>query len=212
MTQAGAIMSLAGIVSTALFGRFLPVNQWIGASKCVPVCSPNVTLFQYQAGPRPSYREISWMRTGAAWPNSGGSTMTGKSGLSVKVRSTTRTAPEEIAPASSRRLLLCIVTSSGLVEIPMSPVELALERFRIGRETLPDLFGDISDIHLLEPASSPDTIACAIARGATFGGGTVWNHSVSTGPVNKFITLTPPGLSSARRQCESDRHAACEAE
>src|SRR4051812_24167702 len=152
MTQAGAIMSLGSIVSTALFGRFLPVNQWIGASKCVPVCSPNVTLFQYQAGPRPSYREISWIRTGAAWPNSGGSTMTGKSGLSVNVRSTTRTAPAETAPASSRRLLLCIVTSSGLVEIPMSPVELALERFRISRETLPDFFGDISDIHLLEPA------------------------------------------------------------
>ena len=28
--------------------------QWIGASKCVPVCSPQVNLFQYQAGPRPS--------------------------------------------------------------------------------------------------------------------------------------------------------------
>src|SRR5258708_13126519 len=79
--------------------------------------------------------------------------MTGKSGLSVKVRSTTRTAPEEIAPASSRRFLLCIVTSSGLVEISISPVELAFERFRIGRETLPDLLGDISDIHLLNPAS-----------------------------------------------------------
>src|SRR4051812_23855618 len=154
-TQAGAIMSLAGMVSTALFGRSLPVNQWIGASKWVPVCSPNVTLFQYQAGPRPSYREISWIRTGAAWPNSGGSTMTGKSGLSVKVRSTTRTAPEEIAPASSRRFLLCIVTSSGLVEIRPSFVELALERFRIGRETLPDLFGDVPDIHLLEPAPEP---------------------------------------------------------
>src|SRR6266702_8396352 len=95
------------------------------------------------------------MRTGAAWPNSGGSTMTGKSGLSVKVRSTTRTAPEEIAPASSRRFLLCIFTSSGLVEISISPVELALERFRIGRETLPDFLGDISDIHFFEPTSQP---------------------------------------------------------
>src|SRR4051794_9486075 len=112
-------------------------------------------LFQYQAGPRPSYREISWMRTGAACPNSGGSTMTGKSGLRVKVRSTTRPAREKIAPASSRRLLLCIVMSSGLVEIQISPVELALERFRIGREAPPDLIGDISDIHLLEPAFEP---------------------------------------------------------
>src|SRR5581483_9771753 len=155
MTQAGATMSFGGILSTALFGRSLPVNQWIGASKCVPVCSPKVTLFQYQAGPRPSYREIPWMRTGAAWRNAGGRTMTGKSGLSVKVRSTTRTAPEEIALASSRRFLLCIVTSSSLVEIPISPVELTLQRFRIGRETLPDLFGDIANIHLFEPALEP---------------------------------------------------------
>ena len=59
---------------------------------------------------------------------------------------------------------------------------------------------------------SPDTTACAIARGASFGGGTVWNHSMSTGPVKRFRTLTPPGRSSARRQCDSDRHAACEAE
>src|SRR5262249_49051937 len=122
----------------------------MGASKCVPVCSPKVTLFQYQAGPRPSYREISWMRTAAAWPNSGGSTITGKSGLSVKVKSTTRTVPNEIAPVSSRRFFLCIVASSGLVEICVSPVELALERFRIGRDTLPDLLRDISDKHLLE--------------------------------------------------------------
>src|SRR5438874_3165241 len=95
------------------------------------------------------------MRTGAACPNSGGSTMTGKSGLSVKVRSTMRTAPEEIAPASSRRFSLCIVTSSGLVEISISPVELAFERFRIGRETLPDFLGNISDIHFFEPTSQP---------------------------------------------------------
>jgi hypothetical protein len=33
-------MSRTGSVSTELFGRSLPVNQWIGASKCVPVCSP----------------------------------------------------------------------------------------------------------------------------------------------------------------------------
>src|SRR5580700_874466 len=95
------------------------------------------------------------MRTGAAWPNSGGSTMTGKSGLRVKVRSTTRTAPEAIAPASSRRVLLCIVRSSGLAEIRISPVELALERFRIGCETLPDFLGDIPDIDLFEPAPQP---------------------------------------------------------
>ena len=39
-----------------------PVTQWIGASKCVPVCSPVEMLFQYQAGPRSSYRLISLER------------------------------------------------------------------------------------------------------------------------------------------------------
>ena len=54
MTQAGATMSATGIVSTALLGRSLPVNQWIGASKWVPVCSLSVMLFQYQPGPAAS--------------------------------------------------------------------------------------------------------------------------------------------------------------
>ena len=46
--------SWTGIVSVALFGRSRPEIQWIGASKCVPVCSPQEKLFQYQAGPRSS--------------------------------------------------------------------------------------------------------------------------------------------------------------
>jgi hypothetical protein len=62
------------------------------------------------------------------------------------------------------------------------------------------------------PRFSADTIALATARGATFGGGTVWNHSISSGPVNTFTTLTPPGRSSARKECDSDRQAACDAE
>ena len=44
----------AGIVSTDPCGRSLPEIQWIGASKCVPVCSPQEKLFQYQPGPRSS--------------------------------------------------------------------------------------------------------------------------------------------------------------
>ena len=42
------------MVSTELFGRSRPEIQWIGASKCVPVCSPQEKLFQYQPGPRSS--------------------------------------------------------------------------------------------------------------------------------------------------------------
>ena len=44
--------------------RRRPVTQWIGASKWVPVCSPVVMLFQYQAGPRSSYRLISCSANG----------------------------------------------------------------------------------------------------------------------------------------------------
>jgi hypothetical protein len=54
MTQAGAMKCGAGIVSVALSGRCRPEIQWIGASKCVPVCSLHEKLFQYQPGPRSS--------------------------------------------------------------------------------------------------------------------------------------------------------------
>src|SRR5258708_18896010 len=90
------------------------------------------------------------MRTGAACPNSGGRTMTGKSGLSVNVRSTTRTAPEATAPAKFRRLLLSTLT------LPLSPVsrlraELALDRLGIGGEALPNVLGHITHEHILKP-------------------------------------------------------------
>jgi hypothetical protein len=51
ITQAGPMKRRTGIVSQALSGRSLPVIQWIGASKCVPVCSPKRSVFQYHAGP-----------------------------------------------------------------------------------------------------------------------------------------------------------------
>jgi len=54
MTQAGAMKCSIGSVSTELSGRSRPEIQWMGASKCVPVCSPKLRLFQYQPGPRSS--------------------------------------------------------------------------------------------------------------------------------------------------------------
>ena len=53
-TQASAMKFSTAMVSVALFGRSLPDTQWIGASKWVPVCSPQEKLFQYHAGPRSS--------------------------------------------------------------------------------------------------------------------------------------------------------------
>jgi hypothetical protein len=50
--------------------------------------------------------------------------------------------------------------------------------------------------------------ARARAAGVTLGGGTVWNHSVSSGPKNTLTMRTPLGRSSARRLCVADRQAA----
>ena len=69
------------------------MTQWIGASKCVPVCSPVEMLFQYQAGPRSSYRLISVSANGHVWPNGSGSVRIGVCADSGAVRSTTSTAP-----------------------------------------------------------------------------------------------------------------------
>jgi hypothetical protein len=49
----------AGMVSQAFSGKSLPVIQCTGASKCVPVCSPIRMVFQYQAGPLSSKREMT---------------------------------------------------------------------------------------------------------------------------------------------------------
>ena len=104
MTTAGATKWPTGIVSTELFGRSRPEIQWIGASKCVPVCSPQEKLFQYQPGPRSSYFDTSSMRKGQHWPNSGGSAICGNSGVSVCVRSMTWICPPRSAPASAPRI------------------------------------------------------------------------------------------------------------
>src|SRR5439155_1956294 len=39
-TQAGPMKRCGGMLSVALLGRSFPDTEWIGASKCVPVCSP----------------------------------------------------------------------------------------------------------------------------------------------------------------------------
>src|SRR5260221_9241394 len=137
--------------------------------------------------------------------------MTGKSGLGVKVRSTTRTAPDATAQANWMRPLLSIVLLPFFDKPAYAPssrstaLGLAARRWRISSATSPTNTSS-------SPRFSADTIAVATARGATFGGGTVWNHSISSGPVKTFTTLTPPGRSSARRQCDNERQAACDAE
>jgi hypothetical protein len=79
----------------------LPVTQWFGASKWVPVCSPLVKLFQYHAGPRSSYLLISSSAKGAVCPNSGGSWITGVDADSGDVRSTTSIDPSASAATST---------------------------------------------------------------------------------------------------------------
>src|SRR5215212_5717493 len=68
-------------------------------------------LFQYQAGPRWSYRLSSSSSNGAVWANCGGSWMTGVSADSGAVRSTTSIRP--VARASAKLERVDIVVPSG---------------------------------------------------------------------------------------------------
>ncbi len=110
ITHAGPTNRPAGIVSVVLFGRSRPVIQCTGASKCVPVCSPMRMVFQYHAGPLSSYFEITSIDTPGDAANIGGSPITGVSGPSGCVRSTTvirpaaRSATSVVAMTSWRRL------------------------------------------------------------------------------------------------------------
>src|SRR5437870_489149 len=97
---AGAISRAAGTWDTSSPSR--PVTQWHGASKWVPVCSPVVMSFQYQAGPRSSYRLISCRANVTVLLNGGGSLITGVDDDSGAVRSMTSTVA--LASASLRAL------------------------------------------------------------------------------------------------------------
>ena len=106
MTQRGATKSLrrdrvGGVVGTGP----CPVTQWIGASKCVPVCSPQVKLFQYHPAALVIARDLS-SRNGLDGANCGGRIRVGKSGDRVCVRSTTRTRWLAMSSARSARLLM----------------------------------------------------------------------------------------------------------
>src|SRR5436309_12333172 len=105
MTQPGPMNCRAGIVSQAFAGRSLPVIQWIGASKCVPVCSPNRSVFQYHAGPLSSYREMTSMVTPGEAAKIGDNPITGVAGPSGCVRSTTFSEPLRSASTSWVRIV-----------------------------------------------------------------------------------------------------------
>jgi hypothetical protein len=85
----------------------------LGASKCVPVCSPVRKLFQYHAGPRSSYRLSSSSSKRAVCANWGGSAMTGVSADSGAVRSTTSMLPAASAAASYQSSPTCSVLDAG---------------------------------------------------------------------------------------------------
>jgi hypothetical protein len=52
ITQAGPT-SVEGVIEP-MSAPSLPVTQWIGASTCVPTCSPIVSVYHAHAGPRSS--------------------------------------------------------------------------------------------------------------------------------------------------------------
>src|SRR5580704_10611108 len=104
MTHAGPTKRAAGMVSQLLSGRSFPVIQWTGASKWVPVCSPKRRVFQYQAGPRSSYREIVSIETPGEAANIGGRSITGVVGPSGCDRSITRSRPAARSVTSAVRV------------------------------------------------------------------------------------------------------------
>src|SRR5688572_10349243 len=130
MTQSGRTNRRAGIVSHALSGRSLPVIQSTGASKCVPVCSPIRIVFQYHAGPFSSKREIVSIVTPGDDPNIGGRPMTGVSGPSGDVRSTTL-----IAPLASPAIRSLSTRPPQVLQVTLKLVPV-LEQRQIGDEGL----------------------------------------------------------------------------
>jgi hypothetical protein len=54
ITTTGPTKTDGSISSTAPLATSRPDTQWIGASKCVPVCSFIEMLCHFHAGPRPS--------------------------------------------------------------------------------------------------------------------------------------------------------------
>src|SRR4051812_31832182 len=99
ITTAGPTSRLGGTLATS--SPSLPVIQWIGASKCVPTCSPTVSVYQAQAGPLSSYSLISSRERPGVLANGGGSWSTGVLSDSGCVRSMTFTRSSASAAMSS---------------------------------------------------------------------------------------------------------------
>src|SRR5438128_6245381 len=116
MTAAGPIRRCGGICDTS--SRSRPVIQWIGASTCVPTCSPPSNQFQYQAGPRSSYRLISCIFQPGVLANGGGSWIVGVASDRGWVRSTTSTDPDLRACTSEER---ASIVGSFLLSRPEGP-------------------------------------------------------------------------------------------
>src|SRR5690606_15660634 len=106
---------LGSMVSTELLGTSLPEIQCTGASKWVPVCSPQVKLFQYQAGPASLYCEMVSILKAETCPNCGGSCRGGKSGESVWVRSMTLKSPLAMRSRKLEVFVLIAVSVVGSV-------------------------------------------------------------------------------------------------
>ena len=76
------------------------VRLGVRRGDAVTLCSPNVSVFQYHAGPASSYLEICCTVSPGDWLNISGSWITGVSGPSDWVRSTTLMRPLRISSTS----------------------------------------------------------------------------------------------------------------
>src|SRR5215467_9382876 len=111
MTTAGPNSRAGGTDATS--SRSRPEIQWVGASKCVPTCSPPSNQFHDQAGPRSSKWEMTCVFHPGVLANGGGSCRTGVRSDSGWVRSTTRTRPA--ASPSTSEVRTVMASSSGVL-------------------------------------------------------------------------------------------------
>src|SRR5918995_385372 len=95
--------------------------------------SPQAMLFQYQAGPRSSYFEISSSENGLDGANIGGSWIVGVAGSSGTVRSTMRMPPLTIPAASSAS----VAEPLAMTHSPVLRIELAQRDERLAHDAQP---------------------------------------------------------------------------
>src|SRR6185437_17089089 len=89
------------------------------------------------------------MRKGQAWPNSGGSTMVGNSGVSVSVRSTMRIPPLASAPMNWARICALMLDSLSMLAAG-SGAQLAFEALGVFGQAHAEFLGHVAHVDFFQ--------------------------------------------------------------